>query len=116
MYVSRDFNNFINDYHLIEHKLNTRKFTWSNGTRFALLDRVFSTVTWDLSYSSNQILDLNSTRSDHCPLLVRTNSLASKNPPMFRFDPLWLEQEDFLQLLPKWWNETPLSQHDIALS
>ena len=45
--ISSMFNRFINKHQLVEHKLQTRKFTWSNGTNFALLDRIFITLAWD---------------------------------------------------------------------
>ena len=58
--LSRLFNKFVNTHHLIEHKLHTRKYTWSNGTRFALLDRIFISITWDQKYTSSHIQDLSS--------------------------------------------------------
>lgn len=42
--LSRLFNHFINRHHLIECRLNNRKFTWSNGHHFALLDRFFISI------------------------------------------------------------------------
>jgi hypothetical protein len=37
--VSTRFNIFLDDYNLIEYELTRRKFTWSNGRQFALLDK-----------------------------------------------------------------------------
>lgn len=90
MHLSRQFNNFINDNRLLELKLTTRKYTWSNGTKFALLDRILVSITWDHLYPSSHLSDLSSTGSDHCPLLVQTNTTIPISKPIFRFDPLWI--------------------------
>lgn len=116
MHLSRQFNNFINDNRLLELKLTTRKYTWSNGTKFALLDRILVSITWDHLYPSSHLSDLSSTGSDHCPLLVQTNTTIPISKPIFRFDPLWIEKEDFGPLVTKWWNETPLQLPDIGKS
>lgn len=48
--ISKLFNHFINKYALVEHKLHTRKYTWSSGNNYALLDRFFTTLDWDQKY------------------------------------------------------------------
>lgn len=114
--ISRFFNDFVQDHLLIEHKLFSRKFTWTNGRQSALLDRIFTSLDCDLSYPDSSISDLSSHLSDHCPLILQTHGHTTSIPKTFKFDPLWLEQEDFLQLLPKWWQESPLKLPDIAHS
>lgn len=52
---SRMFNNFVGRHDLLEHKLPNRRFTWSNGLKFALLDRVFTTLDWDIQYPSSSL-------------------------------------------------------------
>ena len=108
------FNNFINRHNLVEHKLQTRRFTWASGANFALLDRYFSTMGWDLQYPNSSVLDLSKNGSDHCPLLMQLHSSTHSHPPLFRFDPLWLEQEDFCNLIVKWWTEFTQKGLDIA--
>lgn len=114
--ISRSFNSFINRHNLVEHQLPNRKFTWSNGHQFALLDRFFTSLDWDQLYPSSIITDLGKNGSDHCPIILQVSQTPNFSPHQFRFDPLWLEQADFVQLLPQWWGEHQLSLPDIANS
>lgn len=42
---------------------------------------------------------------------------ASASPSChFRFEPEWIDQEGFKELLLKWWNEYPLDYNNVALS
>ena len=56
--VSSMFNSFINRHFLVEQKLYSRKYTWSNGRQFALLDRIFTSVDWEHQYPHSQLTDL----------------------------------------------------------
>lgn len=67
------FNDFV------EHTLPNRKFTWSNGRRFAvctssLVDRFFTNSQWDQSYPSSLVQDGSSFGSDHCPIILHTSA------------------------------------------
>lgn len=67
--LSREFNIFINKHSLVEHTLQTRKFTWSNGRNFPLLDRIFTSLSWNTMYPNSSIQDLHKSGSDNCLLL-----------------------------------------------
>lgn len=114
--ISTMFNTFINKHCLVEHKLHSRKFTWSNGRQFALLDRFFTTLDWERMYPHSRLIDLSKNGSDHCPLVVQLHDQSPTKLPQFKFDPLWLEDADFITLVQKWWAEQPLSLPDIAHS
>lgn len=114
--ISKMFNNFIHRHNLIEHKLSTRKFTWSSGSNFALLDRFFTSIEWDQKYPTSVVTDLCKNGSDHCPLLLQIPPPHPPSLPPFRLDPLWLDQEDFCTLLVKWWQEFPIQGPDYAHS
>lgn len=101
--ISKLFNSFINRHNLIEHKLQTRKFTWSNGRSFALLDRIFSSIEWDEAYPHSEIRDLGKYGSDHCPLLLQTHTGSKIQHHILRFDSSWTENEEFVRLIHKWW-------------
>lgn len=116
MPISNMFNQFINQHFLVEHTLNTRKYTWSNGTHFALLDRIFTTVDWDQKYPHSVIQDLCKNGSDHCPLLMQVIGTPFLAEHHFKFDPLWLEQDDFRQFIVKWWHAYPLDRQNIVHS
>lgn len=53
--------------------------------------------------------------SDHHPLLLDTGHQQTSSK-QFQFDPEWLQNEEFVQLIIKWWLEFPLSQYRIGLS
>lgn len=110
------FNNFVNRHQLIEHKLSNRKYTWSNGNRFALLDRFFTNIPWDQMYPTSFCSDLGKYGSDHCPLVLNISANFDHSSSIFRFDPLWLEQPEFIQLVHKWWGQYPLDPTDIDKS
>lgn len=114
--VSKNFNSFIGRHNLLELKLDNRKYTWSNGHHFALLDRIFTTLPWDHKYPSSVIKDASSFGSDHCPLILTTSSVAIKTPHTFRIDPVWFDHPQFLELVHKWWNEYPLDMNNLATS
>jgi hypothetical protein len=56
--ISRKFNNFLYYFNLFEYELQDRKFTWSNGTQFTLLDRMIGSLQWDIQYRRCNIIDL----------------------------------------------------------
>lgn len=92
---------FLNRHDLVEHKLDNRKYTWSNGRHFALLDIMLTSVEWDRHYSSSSIQDINSYGSYHCPLVLNTSSHNQPVNPSFRFDPTWVDPEEFNKLVEK---------------
>jgi hypothetical protein len=49
--VSKKFHASMNDLNLIEYSFSNRKFTWTNGRHFALLDRFLFSMDWDRQYS-----------------------------------------------------------------
>lgn len=110
------FNNFINKHQLLEHKLVDRRYTWTNGTYFALLDRFFTSLPWDQLYPTSYTSDLGQYGSDHCPIILHISAKLEKPAPIFRFDPIWLEQPDFVALIQRWWNQYTLQHNDIDRS
>lgn len=111
--LSRNFNDFVHDSHLVEYKLYQRQFTWTNGTYFALLDRFFGSLDWDTTYEFCFVQDLSQFGSDHCPLLLTTKHKPPVVKKPFRFDNLWLADPEFNRLIEKWWPDFEL-QGDIG--
>lgn len=67
-------------------------------------------------YSNSWIQDLSCIGSDHCPLLIQTSLDLPQLKPQFRFDPTWVEQEEFVTLVIRWWSEYQLRSTDVAKS
>lgn len=113
--LSGKFNDFVDDHHLVELKLPHKKFTWISGRNRALLDRYFVTVDWLDQFPEVTVQHLSSYGSDHTPILLSTGSTCSPNH-QFKFDPEWLNNEEFVHLVIKWWNEYPLSSYRLGMS
>lgn len=88
VHLNRQFNYFIQDRLLVEQKLHTRKYTWNNGTHFALLDRFFYSIDWDLTYPDSTLTNVRSIVSYHCPMILQTNLNHANLKPPFKFDPI----------------------------
>jgi hypothetical protein len=103
------FNVFLDDYNLIEYELANRRFKWSNGRQFALLDRFICRLEWDSLYNDSMVRDLAKYGSDHCPLVLQTNMISLKTGYIFRCDKTWFDVPEFNELVLKWWLEFQLS-------
>jgi exonuclease III len=71
------FRRLLNNLELKELYLNGRRYTWSNEREQATLerlDRVFSTVDWEMIFPALLLSALSSSTSDHCPLLLNLES------------------------------------------
>lgn len=113
--LSGKFNTFVDDHHLVELKLHHKKFTWVSGRNKALLDRFLVSLDWLEQYPLVSVQHLSSYGSDHTPLVLDTGSTPSPSK-QFKFDPEWLNNEDFVKLVIKWWSELPLSDYRMGLS
>lgn len=95
MRLSRKFNYFIDDHHLVELKLPHKKFTWASSRNRALLDRYFVSIDWLDHFLDVLVQHLSSYGSNHNPLLISTGS-PSIHKHQFKFDLDWLQNEEFV--------------------
>lgn len=109
------FNDFVNDHKLVELKLHHKKYTWASGLNQALLDRYFVNIDWLDQYPHVGVQHLSSYGSDHNPLVLSTGH-QERHTHQFRFDPEWLKNEEFVQLVIKWWTEKSLLDYRMRLS
>jgi endonuclease/exonuclease/phosphatase family metal-dependent hydrolase len=107
--ASARFNTFLDDYNLIEYESSNRRFTWSNERQFALIDRFLCSIQWDTMYQNSIVRDLAKYGSDHCPLVLQTNTANLKAGYIFRCDKAWFDIPKFNELVLKWWLEFKLS-------
>jgi hypothetical protein len=94
---------------LKELYLNGRCYTWSNERERATLerlDRVFSTVDWEVAFPSSFLSAMSSSTSDHCPLLLNL-SLHFNSGKRFRFEYFWPKADGFLEIVEGAWNAAP---------
>jgi hypothetical protein len=83
------FNEWINEWGLIENKDPSRLFTWSNNPGrpiMAVLDRIFSNLDWDTKYPLASVNLLSRGISDHNPLLIQFGEKRQMGDQVFRFE------------------------------
>ncbi|CAN1153230.1 hypothetical protein LINPERPRIM_LOCUS14564, partial [Linum perenne] len=85
-------------------------FTWFWGLLKERLDRGVVNSAWLLSFPNSSITHLHRVKSNHRPLLLRTqSSLTSRLQLPFQFMATWLNHDQFLELLlSSWSNEVSL--------
>jgi hypothetical protein len=66
------------------------------------LDWVFTTSAWATAYPSTTATALDMTPSDHCPCIVNI-STAIPRSHCFRFENVWLKQQDIRGILQQNW-------------
>lgn len=79
------------------------------------MDRYFVTVDWLDQFPDVTVQHLSFYGFDHNPLLLSTGS-SHPHSHQFKFDPEWLKNEEFVNLVIKWWQEFTLSQYRMGLS
>ncbi|XP_073353938.1 uncharacterized protein [Aegilops tauschii subsp. strangulata] len=102
------FNDWVNRWALLEISISNRSFTWSNNQNnpiFAVLDRVFTSVDWDMHFPLSTLIALPRVGSDHTPLVLDTGARKVNCPKMFRFEKWWLAQAGFSQLVQDVWTK-----------
>jgi endonuclease/exonuclease/phosphatase family metal-dependent hydrolase len=72
-----EFGDFVSDLELVDLLILGRRFTWfhANGTTMSRIDRVLMFEEWLSSWPNPSLWVLLRTVSDHCPLVVRYNSV-----------------------------------------
>jgi hypothetical protein len=106
--VMRQFNNTIDDLHLLELELTDRAFTWSNeqlNPTMTKIDRFLATTEWHDLFPSADLRSMCTMTSDHCPLIMQSHSLGSPYHG-FRFESFWPQIEGFNEVVNQAWNST----------
>lgn len=91
-----DFNSFLSDAELIDVKQGGRKFTWvsSNGLKISKLDRFLINQAFDEDWGDCTAVVGDRIFSDHCPVLLKANTVDF-GPPPFRSYDHWLSLQGF---------------------
>jgi hypothetical protein len=70
---------------------------------FEKLDRFLVSPEWEEQYPLSIVTAMDRSLSDHAPLLLDTGNKTPTNIP-FRFQNVWMQREDFVQIVEKSWN------------
>lgn len=94
------FNNFLSSCGLTDLGYIGSPFTWINGrgtihnikTR---IDRAHANADWVSLFPDTKIYHLPRIYSDHCPILIKTDTTLIRGPKPFRFESMWMSHRDF---------------------
>ncbi|CAM8905802.1 unnamed protein product [Rhodiola kirilowii] len=82
----------------------------------ARLDRAFSNVQWKTLFERYEVSHLITSTSDHLPLLVNFRKrIYCARKKLFRFEPMWLRQNEFRGFLEQCWGKRDQSNKDLIL-
>lgn len=104
-----NFNNFLNTCGLLDLGFMGTRFTWTNGmtngqvirTR---IDKCHATANWLALFLESKGQHLPRTRSDHNPIILKTDFRQAIGLKPFRFETMWLSHPDFWTLVRNTWN------------
>jgi exonuclease III len=107
---SDDFNNLIDNLHLIDLDTSNGLHTWTNRRTGShqiacRLDRFLVSETLMLEGTSMESTILNFPGSDHWPLQLWVDISATPGKKPFRFESFWLDHPDFQENIQTWWRE-----------
>lgn len=99
------FLDWINSKALVDLPLGGANFTWSNHQSppsLFRLDRFLVSSEWLQLFPGVSQLALSKPTYDHCPLILDSNCEGWGSSP-FRFELMWLEENQFTGLIREWW-------------
>lgn len=107
---SHQFNEWIDDLHLLELEFSGASHTWSRGLsqetrQSGRLDRALCNDAWGLMFDQAHVRHLPAVQSDHSPLFISPNGfvpIQEVNRP-FRFQATWLTHEQFQDFVNEKW-------------
>jgi exonuclease III len=107
---SDDFNNLIDNLHLIDLDTSNGLHTWTNRRTGShqiacKLDRFLVSEVLMMEGTSMESTILNFSGSDHWPLQLWVDISATPGKKPFRFESFWLEHPEFQENIQTWWRE-----------
>ncbi|GKC23096.1 RNA-directed DNA polymerase, eukaryota, reverse transcriptase zinc-binding domain protein, partial [Tanacetum coccineum] len=107
------FNSFIDSTGLIDLPIRGRYFTWMNkaGTKLSKLDRFLISEGIIEDIPDIKIMVIDRMWSDHSPILLHVKK-ADFGPSPFKFYNLWLNRDDFDDLIKSTWSSMDTSNRN----
>lgn len=92
-------------------------YTWTNGRGNihnikTCIDRVHATSDWITLFPESKVFHLSRVKSDHCPILLKTNNSFRIGPKPFRFESMWMSHKDFPNIVKTSWKNLDLDLHE----
>ncbi|XP_059078137.1 uncharacterized protein LOC131876697 [Cryptomeria japonica] len=107
-----DFSAFVMDFGLLEIPFRMRDFTWTNRRSGFLnisewLDRFFIVGDWSESHWNCAAEILPITGSDYYPICLRIQDDSALERYPFKFEAMWLRDNNIRNLVEQWWRHNP---------
>ncbi|KAF7842396.1 reverse transcriptase [Senna tora] len=107
---------FLFDCELVDLGFKGPKFTCSNGQLDwrhvkERHDRALCNLAFRRGFQKVQVLHLDKVGSDHCPLLLILEFCETKAPRSFKFEAIWLEHPDILDVVGNAWLPIPSGEY-----
>lgn len=114
-YTIDTFTRLIEDIHMEDLGFKGQMHTWSNNRRgvdriVERLDRFLGNMTWCERFPSAQCVNRVAIGSDHSPVELIIDDMDAKGRRRFRFENMWLERQDCLDLIRASWERTGLAE------
>lgn len=109
------FNEWIDDWGLLDIQISNHKYTWSSmrdNPSLSRLDRILVNIEWADLFPNQMLLGLPKPTSDHVPLGLDLGGF--KSHPPFRFERAWLGYLDFDSKVGNWWSSSNISELNSA--
>ncbi|WJX92273.1 hypothetical protein P8452_73938 [Trifolium repens] len=103
------FRSAVNDCDITDIQLEGHRFTWikSRGSSHVIeerLDRAMASSDWLALFPEVKLTNLLASHSDHSPILLHTNPvLRIHNNYSFKFENLWIQEEDVGEVVEMGW-------------
>jgi len=99
----------MSDHELMDIIPKNRKYTWNNrrlgpGNIMERLDRILVNISLLSTFAAGHTKVLNSTVSDHFPIMLTLDSHAQLGPIPFRYNPLWRSNAEAAAIIEATWN------------
>lgn len=106
------FNNFIRSAGLVEYNMGGSAYTYmsNDGIKLSKLDRVLVSFSFMNQWPSAAFRTLERGLSDHCPILLSTQSLDFGATP-FKFFNSWLEDHDCREIVERSLQDVSMEGH-----
>ncbi|KHN30788.1 hypothetical protein glysoja_039726, partial [Glycine soja] len=101
----REFNDWIAELEVEEVPWVGKRFTWfrPNGSAKSKLDRFLISPEWLSKWSASSQYTLKRNFSDHCPVMLKSQSI-DWGPKPFRILDCWLKDQSFKKLVQQTWS------------
>lgn len=112
-----NFQSMLTDCQLIDLGFQGPKFKWCNrriGENHVKerLDRAVANTEFLEEFHNSVVTHLEPVRSDHHLLIVDCDYKHSRVPRLFKFEAVWAEKEDFIEVVRRSWREEVVEEED----